>query len=1290
MSYFPVQITQDGFPVTIPEILTKLDKGGFNGTAETLDSKIDANLQETILLIQNKLTDSTTVGSITPSSVPPATGAVHGFATEPGTYTNWGGVIVPANSFAVISRDILGVFSISKTNLDITSKINVTDIINNLTSSETTKPLSAQQGKLLNDAKANLVIGKNLFNKATTTDGYYLSNTNVITALSGYCYSDYIAVVPGTTYKPSVSLRFTTFYDANKSYVSGGSNVNVYTSFVIPSEVYFIRFTLEGLALKNTCQFELGNTSTTYSSYKLAVPSTELELSEYAKTTDLSSIITPLIASKADLVVGKNIFNKATTTDGYYLSNTNVITALSGYCYSDYIAVVPGTTYKPSVSLRFTTFYDANKSYVSGGSNVNVYTSFVIPSEVYFIRFTLEGLALKNTCQFELGNTSTTYSSYKLAVPSTELELSEYAKTTDLSSIITPLIASKADLVVGKNLFNYLDSDVKRGFYLNFNGLLNSNSLYSVTGFIPVTSGQILICNLNLGGGGQNCFYDINKNFIAGTNTNTAIMTAPVGSAYVRYSLNLSATADIIAANIQVELGTISTTYEAYGLKVAASKLNLTEYAKTTDLSSIITPLIASKADLVVGKNLFNYLDSDVKRGFYLNSNGTTNPFSTGYDLFSVTGFIPVTSGQTLICNKTNVGSNTYNCFYNANKVFISGVTTATMVVPTGAAYVRYTLLLSSTADIISAAIQVELGTASTTYSPYKLVVDATELELTEYIKKTEAVEFLSPTIDTKILQNNLSIGEYINLFNKNTITVGYFPNKNTGVLQANPLYSSSDYMPVTAGLSYYNGSNDVSQSACYDNNKVFISGFTTRIMVMPANAYYVRIMVGVAYYETTYFTKGTTALAVYVPYKYTIKNENINFPTQTNYSNKMNCPLKQHFLSTIENNIYLGEFQKRKLQTFPMFTTPSIGTIKNDIIRSTNPTTGTYSVLNAMVDLDYVDVVRKDYSIVVSDLSKTNPINVLSIGDSYTDIGTYVSKISATIPNVTHVGMCKKISGTDVKREGRSGWTLNSYATQPGSTAGTGFFSPFLHPLSPYTYYGNTDFWKKVYIGTAPGYEIDTFKPWLTTLNINSSGIKETPTVNDVMYFTVDSAYKYWDGAAWIVISSATLGFTFNFPKYLTTWSIPTPDVITVLLGMNDFRSQPLSTFSTFFITWKSQMDTLIASAKLANANVKIVIATCNSTEYNDLSGKANAALWEGYNSVITAYDNKESENIFISDTKASVDNIYGYSGTKAIPFSNYTGSETIWYTGGDVHLNTGGMNQIGEKLAATIQYAR
>jgi len=130
---------------------TKLDKGGYDGTAETLDNKIDEILVEAKLLIDNTLVGSTSVGSIVPSSVPPATGAVHAFATQAGTYTNWGGFIVPANTFAFISRSSDLVFSISQTTLDVTGKVNVSDVVNTLVSTETTKPLSAAQGKALNE-----------------------------------------------------------------------------------------------------------------------------------------------------------------------------------------------------------------------------------------------------------------------------------------------------------------------------------------------------------------------------------------------------------------------------------------------------------------------------------------------------------------------------------------------------------------------------------------------------------------------------------------------------------------------------------------------------------------------------------------------------------------------------------------------------------------------------------------------------------------------------------------------------------------------------------------------------------------------------------------------------------------------------------------------------------------------------------------------------------------------------------------------------------------------------------
>lgn len=55
------------------------------------------------------------LGSIVPSSTPTGTGKAFWIATQAGTYTNFGGVVVNANSRAEISRDASGNFSISQT-----------------------------------------------------------------------------------------------------------------------------------------------------------------------------------------------------------------------------------------------------------------------------------------------------------------------------------------------------------------------------------------------------------------------------------------------------------------------------------------------------------------------------------------------------------------------------------------------------------------------------------------------------------------------------------------------------------------------------------------------------------------------------------------------------------------------------------------------------------------------------------------------------------------------------------------------------------------------------------------------------------------------------------------------------------------------------------------------------------------------------------------------------------------------------------------------------------------------
>lgn len=98
---------------------------------------------------------------------------------------------IPATgeSGAVVFGKIIKFFNDIKTAVN--SKINISDIVNNLTSTATNKPLSAAQGKALNDALANTntAVGQLRTLKKCTIN---LANGNVISHTAGEAYCYYI------------------------------------------------------------------------------------------------------------------------------------------------------------------------------------------------------------------------------------------------------------------------------------------------------------------------------------------------------------------------------------------------------------------------------------------------------------------------------------------------------------------------------------------------------------------------------------------------------------------------------------------------------------------------------------------------------------------------------------------------------------------------------------------------------------------------------------------------------------------------------------------------------------------------------------------------------------------------------------------------------------------------------------------------------------------------------------------------------------------------------------------
>jgi hypothetical protein len=97
-----------GFSTLASDLLSKLPKGTYTGTASDLETSI--------------LAISTGVQgvAITPTSTPTGTGVASWLVAESGTYTNFGGVILPVNHIGFIIRSASNVYSITSTELDLT------------------------------------------------------------------------------------------------------------------------------------------------------------------------------------------------------------------------------------------------------------------------------------------------------------------------------------------------------------------------------------------------------------------------------------------------------------------------------------------------------------------------------------------------------------------------------------------------------------------------------------------------------------------------------------------------------------------------------------------------------------------------------------------------------------------------------------------------------------------------------------------------------------------------------------------------------------------------------------------------------------------------------------------------------------------------------------------------------------------------------------------------------------------------------------------------------------------
>jgi hypothetical protein len=459
--------------------------------------------------------------------------------------------------------------------------------------------------------------------------------------------------------------------------------------------------------------------------------------------------------------------------------------------------------------------------------------------------------------------------------------IATYPSKSAYDAVISSLLL-KADLAIGKNLFNPSASDFAPGnFVLATTGALQVNALYNCSGYILVVAGSVYTVSEKF----YIAWYTSAKVFISGTsNTDTNhTLTAPAGAAFIRVSFSA------INTNFQIEAGSVTTSYEAYGVYLLPSEIKARSLTNlmhaigsiSPDLTNFITP----------GRNLFN------KATILANSfMGADGGIFGSQPTFFVTDYIKVQSGSVYTANKTM----RFTTFFDSGKGFVAGGASANstqITVPAGVSYVRLTF---STADL--AAAQFELGSASTAYETFGFMVYGPNGELIippipadgiiSSLKLAAAAVTNAKLADSAVspLKTNFfQVGK--NRFNR--FASGFVANSFMGsdgtIVGTQPTFAISDFIPVVAGTQYYgkgSGGNGMRFTTYFDANKNVVAGGASAAsfaFTAPSGVAFVRVTLSTVDITSFQLEIGASATA-YQAYGYNLAltNGEIIFPVNS------------------------------------------------------------------------------------------------------------------------------------------------------------------------------------------------------------------------------------------------------------------------------------------------------------------------------------------------------------------------------------------------------------------------
>jgi hypothetical protein len=453
------------------------------------------------------------IGVIVPTDSPTETGANYWNATEPGTYTNFGGVVVNANSFALISRDAAGNFSISQTEIDLSSKASKQVLDSILFPSEEV------QGNLYN--------------------GYIAKATGIYTANAGWRSTGFIEVTKDTfvtriggVITSGSGAAGIAFFDKNYSYLGFSGDVALETTVKVgdfyPTTVYTIVSSVSTtppivklktdisdlVTLKlpvNSFETITDLASKVKSKYPTLIPS-------YNSTTSATGVINEVVG---DLFRCGGTLDLTTFPNGRLWFGFDIQPANYATADKSYVVIMEGL-------INATNISEIVLEQSASLNPLNIVSSIVDGVDTNF-----KVLGTLNYSQGQTSNARYCYlrpirrdagiASISYLAEFTTFSIFEEIQgfgiddyiNASLQEIIRPIYTFTEELYNG-----YADLSLRgvQGYYIHKDtGITTANANYKATGFLPVTESTYINwigAIITAGSTASIGFFDINQNYL--------------------------------------------------------------------------------------------------------------------------------------------------------------------------------------------------------------------------------------------------------------------------------------------------------------------------------------------------------------------------------------------------------------------------------------------------------------------------------------------------------------------------------------------------------------------------------------------------------------------------------------------------------------------------------------------------------------------------------------------------------------------------------------------------------